>query len=121
MTHTKPDEWYDKPVDPYSYPSPEYHPEYYRLTIIDVIGGYESYEFDTTILWKHENGTFWIAHDSGCSCPVPFDGFDFDDGLDQVHTLSDVEAVLDTLSRSSATMADIIDMLRKAEAAGVPR
>lgn len=35
-----------------------------------------SYEFDLTVVWQElETNQFLWASDSGCSCPLPFDGF----------------------------------------------
>lgn len=34
----------------------------------------ESYQFNITGLWKRDfDGTLWMAHDSGCSCPIPWE------------------------------------------------
>ena len=51
-------------------------PEKHGLKVIfsnDIAG---SYEFDTVVVWKSltEEKYFW-AHDSGCSCPMPFENF----------------------------------------------
>jgi hypothetical protein len=35
-----------------------------------------SYEYETLIVLKHvESGKFYWAHDSGCSCPTPFEDY----------------------------------------------
>lgn len=31
------------------------------------------YEFDSVLVVKAPDGTMWAAHDSGCSCPTPFE------------------------------------------------
>lgn len=52
------------------------HPKHYGLTqiaLIDYSSG--SYEFDYRVVWKHKDGTFYTARDSGCSCPSPFETF----------------------------------------------
>lgn len=33
----------------------------------------ESYEFNLTAVYRHEDGRLFVASDSGCSCPIPFD------------------------------------------------
>ena len=33
------------------------------------------YQFDTRVVWKDEQGLLWTAHDSGCSCPTPFEDY----------------------------------------------
>jgi hypothetical protein len=66
------------------------HPEKFGLRTIkshDVAG---SCEFDEVVLWRRDSdGTYWIGHDTGCSCPEPFGGMGVDD-LTQVKTKADV-------------------------------
>ena len=52
-----------------------YSPEKFGLTVVDEYDHGESYEFDIRVIWKHEDGTYYTAADSGCSCPTPFEGF----------------------------------------------
>lgn len=54
-----------------------YNPEKFGLrTVGDVEWRNESYEFDMTVVWYHEeNQRFYWASDSGCSCPSPFEAF----------------------------------------------
>lgn len=33
------------------------------------------WEFDLIALWRDGEGLLRAAHDSGCSCPIPFEGF----------------------------------------------
>lgn len=52
------------------------------LTIIDLLErSNECYEFDTVIVWKHENGNVYWAEDKGCSCPTPFEFYVIGDGV----------------------------------------
>lgn len=122
MKTTNPPDWYNFPADnSYYFSTPSFSPEYWRLTIVDTIERGGGYDYDTTILWKHENGTFWIGHDSGCSCPTPFDGYDFGDGLQQVHRASDITDFLASFdSWQQPTVGEGIDMARKGIAAGLP-
>lgn len=39
------------------------------------------WSFDTVIVWADEHGHLWWAHDEGCSCPTPFDGFQLGDQI----------------------------------------
>ena len=42
------------------------------------------YEFNTRVIWKHkETGKLYTARDSGCSCPVPFDGYNTIEKLEE--------------------------------------
>lgn len=57
--------------------NPYYNPEKFDLTPIAELEMYEpNYSFDTVVVWKHnENGLLYWAHDSGCSCPSPFEEY----------------------------------------------
>lgn len=52
-----------------------YNPEKYKMTNFGGVDGGGSYEFDMVCVWRLEEdqSLVWAA-DSGCSCPVPFDG-----------------------------------------------
>jgi hypothetical protein len=45
---------------------------------------YEDWQFDETIIWMAGPNEFYMAHDSGCSCPIPFD----------LHEVGDIEGPL---------------------------
>lgn len=60
----------------YDNPDVYYNPDKFGLTIIGEVEWSEPcYSFDTTVVWKHEDGTFYWASDSGCSCPTPFEDY----------------------------------------------
>jgi hypothetical protein len=51
-----------------------YSPEKFGLQIVaDIEWDDESYEFNQTVIWKDAEGQLYIASDSGCSCPLPFE------------------------------------------------
>lgn len=51
-----------------------YSPEKYGLSIVGTIDLSEpDYSFDMLVVWKSEQGQFWVGTDSGCSCPSPFE------------------------------------------------
>lgn len=54
-----------------------YNPEKYGLgPVAELELAEPNYSFDTVVVWKHnENGLLYWAHDSGCSCPVPFEDY----------------------------------------------
>lgn len=55
---------------------PYYNPEKFGLTTIgEVQWDDDCYGFDLTVVWKHEDGSFYWASDSGCSCPSPFEDY----------------------------------------------
>lgn len=52
-----------------------YSPEDFGLKIVSVLEMHEpDYDFDMTVAWQdiHTGDVYW-AHDSGCSCPSPFE------------------------------------------------
>lgn len=56
--------------------NPYYNPEKCGLEIIKVEGGYHDYEYDTEVWFRDvESNAIYYAHDSGCSCPIPFENF----------------------------------------------
>ena len=60
-----------------------YHPEKYGLEEVgEVDWDDEPYQFNITAVWRDENGDYYLASDSGCSCPAPFEDF---------NSLSDLE------------------------------
>lgn len=116
----KDDSWYVEGFQRETYYTNPYSaPEKYKLTIVkefDTIGGYE---YDIAILWKHENGTFWYASDSGCSCGSPFESYgDFDD-LREVRSMTDLENALKDDAPYGVKAIHVIDMLRAAREAGL--
>lgn len=62
-----------------------YKPEEYGLTLIgDVQWGEQCYDFDMTAVWEDKTGQLYMASDSGCSCPSPFEDYISVDDLDKV-------------------------------------
>lgn len=52
-----------------------YNPKKHGLTPFDEVETAGGYEFDTTVIWQDNDGKLYWAHDSGCSCPTPFEDF----------------------------------------------
>lgn len=52
-----------------------YDPEKFELTIFGHLSESLSYEFNYFVIFKHTDGRLFYAHDSGCSCPAPFEDF----------------------------------------------
>jgi hypothetical protein len=54
-----------------------YTPEAFGVsTVFDVDKSSGSYEFDSFVIWKDDNGRYYWDNDSGCSCPDPYDSAD---------------------------------------------
>lgn len=74
----------------YRGPNPASDPAICGLAIIDDLEQPDlSYEYNTIIAWRDlATGKVYIAADSGCSCPTPFE---------QIAKLSDLTLVVNTL------------------------
>lgn len=43
-----------------------------------------NYVFDTRVIWRHQaSGALYMARDSGCSCPTPFEDYNGIDDLER--------------------------------------
>lgn len=65
------------------------NPNDFELTLVRDVDIADSYEFDIVGIWKTSDGRHLIGHDSGCSCPTPFENTRVDE-LTEVHTLAEV-------------------------------
>lgn len=101
-----------------------YSPEKFGLRVVDEVEfSSGAYEFDTSVLWQDiETGAFYVADDSGCSCPVPFEGVGRSDLLkiDRLQTLfekrkSDSYYYEDNKSGIDAEVASLIGKYREAK------
>lgn len=53
-----------------------YNPQDYGLTLLGTVDLSEpDYSFDLLAVWKGKKG-YYLATDSGCSCPTPFENYD---------------------------------------------
>lgn len=57
--------------------NPHYDSDKFGWERVDVEFGEPEYSFDTLIFWKTPGGIY-AAHDSGCSCPTPFEAYEGD-------------------------------------------
>ena len=56
------------------YVNPYYNPKECGLEIVTSLEEDEAYQFDMIVVWKDtETGKLYMAQDSGCSCPTPFE------------------------------------------------
>ena len=77
--------------------NPYYSPEALGLSVVaDLEMSEPNWSFDTVVVWRHiESGQIYWAHDSGCSCPTPFEDYT---SLDKLTKLSS-DAEYDELKR----------------------
>lgn len=69
-----------------SYPDPNiyYSPDHFGLRqVAEMEWDTASYCFDTTVVWRDEDGRYYVASDAGCSCPSPFEYIKSRDELPQ--------------------------------------
>jgi hypothetical protein len=59
----------------------------------------ESYEFNCTQVWKERRGRYFVASDSGCSCPTPFEDINYtdDEGVYGPYNKTELRAYLERL------------------------
>jgi hypothetical protein len=99
-------------------PSVYSEPEAFGLTIVAEIDHDEPYSFDQVVVWRDRAGALWGAHDSGCSCPVPFEDVHYPAGMVEIRTLDDVRPLLAQQSDyNGPSSADVFDFLAKVRAA----
>jgi hypothetical protein len=95
-------------------------PEKFGLKIIDQLDERDlSYMFNMVVAWKHEeSGKVYVARDSGCSCPSPFEDCTSLDKLDEITKESFEELRKELLSEDEGfNIADVKGFLNEVEAA----
>lgn len=78
-------------------------PEKFGLAIVgEVEFSSGAYEFDTSVVWRDaDTGDLFYADDSGCSCPIPFEGVGRND-LQKVGRPQDLIDYFETRKRDSS-------------------
>lgn len=61
-----------------------YYPDKWGLAPLGELGARLGYDFDIFAVWKDDHGNVYYAHDSGCSCPTPFEDFNSLEDLGRV-------------------------------------
>ena len=68
-------------------------PESWGLEVVGEVDSGGDYEFDKTCVWRHKSsGALFWAHDSGCSCPLPFENYSSLMELDTLTSKEDFKA-----------------------------
>lgn len=97
--------------------NPYYTPEAFGLTIVGEVEWSEPcYSFDTTVVWKDEEGNFYWASDSGCSCPSPFEDYNSLEQLNKgtAHEVAQaLQAGLDESYDKEYAEPKIVDLLAR--------
>ena len=97
-----------------------YYPENLGLKVVaEVEYSDRNYVFDTRVVWKDDQGNFYTARDSGCSCPTPFEDYTSKDSLDKLdypelerEVRANVIDPTDEYSYKNLSQADANDFLR---------
>lgn len=85
-------------------PDVYYQPEEFGLKVVDTIEwDDEAYQFNMTAVWQDEHGQFYIADDSGCSCPSPFE---WATSLDKLEKVSKFEVAERLQARAESKKPD---------------
>lgn len=66
-----------------------YDPDKFGLEIVAEADFAGSYEFSMHVVFRKQDGSLWYVHDSGCSCPTPFE----DSGLNDLEPVEDLTAL----------------------------
>lgn len=56
-----------------------YNPEKYGLEVVIEMELGQFFDYDTYVVYKHNDGSIFYTHDAGCSCPTPFEMVGFED------------------------------------------
>lgn len=72
------------------YHNPYYNPTDLQLDMLAFEDPGSCYSFNTLCFWATNKGHVYIARDSGCSCPIPFEDYC---GSDQVEVLKKLERI----------------------------
>lgn len=56
--------------------NPSYDSDKFGWKMIEIEYGKPDYSFNTLMFWKTKTGEIYMAHDSGCSCPTPFEKYE---------------------------------------------
>ena len=89
-----------------------YHPEKSGLETVGEIEWSEpDWSFDLTVVWKKTRGEYYLASDSGCSCPVPFDDYTSVESLEGPYTKSALKYQLEALVKENSYRDNSVDLL----------
>lgn len=102
----------EKPTwgNPYEYPGK------CGLEIVATLEGERSWAFDMVVCWEDDDGDLWAAHDSGCSCPSPFEDVTSKSDLVAINALDDIKPLIDSISPAPSYAAILVFSNRVREA-----
>lgn len=76
--------------------NPYYHPEALGLKIVGSVAREPDYDFNMLVVWESvSDGLLYMASDSGCSCPSPFEDFHEIEQLERIGSYDQFVRALD--------------------------
>ncbi len=92
------------------------NPENFGLSVIAEIDTAGAYEFDMVVLWRDAEGVLWAAHDSGCSCPCPFENHVWPTDYTEIRNPRDLKPLLEQLRQpiDVIQLGSFMDKVRQA-------
>lgn len=97
------------------------NPSNYGLELIADVNFSEGWDFDIYALFRNDDGMYFMAHDSGCSCPSPFEDYhsasDIADG--RVFNTADVMEYFMANGASGQSFVTIHEFMKTAQVAGL--
>lgn len=85
----------EKVLDPLRWGEIYSSPEKLGLETIAELDIAGSYEFDMVVVWRQvKSGALYAGHDSGCSCPSPFENVTGLDDLTYLRSLDDIRPLV---------------------------
>lgn len=96
--------------------NPYYRPEKLNLELLSFDEPGLSYEYNTLCFWATPDGRIFSASDSGCSCPVPFEGYSGNNQneviqcLDRVGSVEQAESIFDSWNRNFLPQSERNDL-----------
>lgn len=92
-------------------------PGEHAAEIVAQLAGTIDYGFSIVLLVRDSGGNLWAAHDSGCSCPTPFEDHSFPTDFVPIRVLEDIRPVLvQARDVSGGDVLTFVEAVRKAVA-----
>jgi hypothetical protein len=76
--------------------NPYYSPERVGLKIVGMVEFEPDYSFDMFVVWEDKEGLVYMASDSGCSCPSPFEDIRSIEDLERIGSYDQFSRALDS-------------------------
>lgn len=91
-------------------------PERVSLDSLEYVGGFdwdhEDWQFNLSSVWKEKRGRYFVASDSGCSCPSPFEDINYTDdkGVYGPYNKTELRAYFDRMVKAKYGRRSIAEL-----------